>query len=88
MLPSMSLASAVKAGPNPVKNILNLYTTGFEQNKQLIISIVSLSGVVIKTIHKTSGQIMQMDVSSLKPGVYFLKVVSEHKTLYNQFVKL
>ncbi len=79
---------SVKATPNPVKNMLNVYTTGFEQNKQLTISVVSRSGAVIKTIEKTSGQTMQMDVSSLKPGVYFLKVVSEDKTLYTQFVKL
>ncbi len=79
---------SLKAAPNPVKNILNLYTTGFEQKKQLTISVVSLSGAVIKTIQKTSNQTMQINVSSLTSGVYFLKVVSESKTLYTRFLKL
>ncbi len=78
---------SLKVGPNPVKNILNLYTTGLE-NKRLTISVVTVSGIVIKTIQKTSGQTMQMDVSSLKSGVYFLKVLSGDKVLYTQFVKL
>ncbi len=77
-----------KASPNPVKNILNLYSTGFEQNKQLTISVVSISGVTIKTIQKTSGQIIQMDVSLLRPGVYLLKVISGDKIANTQFVKL
>ncbi len=78
----------MKADPDPAKNILNIYTTGFEQNKKLTISVVSVSGVVVKTIQKTSNQIMQMDVSSLSPGVYFLKILSGDKILYTQFVKL
>ncbi len=79
---------SLKAVPNPVKNILNLYTTGFDHNKKLTISVVSVSGVVMNSVHKTASQTMQMDVSLLKPGKYFLKVVSGDKTLYTQFVKL
>ncbi len=79
---------SLKADPNPVKNILNIYITGFERNKKLTISVVSVSGVVLNTIQKTSNQIVQMDVSSLKQGIYFLKVLSGDKILYTQFVKL
>ena len=84
----ISNAVSVKLIPNPAKNILNIHTTGFEQDKKLMISVVSVLGVVVKTIYTTPDQIMQMDVSSLRPGVYFLKVLSGDKVLYTQFVKL
>jgi ELWxxDGT repeat protein len=78
----------VKASPNPARNILNIYTSGFEQNKNVTISVVSVSGTVLKTIQKTSNQMMQLDVSSLGSGTYFIKVTSGDKVLTTQFVKL
>ena len=78
---------SLKLSPNPVRNTLQIFTKG-SQNKSSTISVISVSGVVLKTIQPTSNQRMQMDVSSLRPGVYFLKVLCGDKVLYKQFVKL
>ncbi len=79
---------SLKLSPNPARNTLQIYTNGLQQNKRSTITVVSASGVVIKTINTTSNKIMQIDVSVLKPGVYFLKVLSGDKVSYTQFVKL
>ena len=78
----------LKVSPVPAKKIVNIYTTGFEKNKKVTISVLSVSGVIIKTIHTASNPTMQMDVSSLRSGVYFLKVLTGEKILHTRFVKL
>ncbi|MEJ7681147.1 MAG: T9SS type A sorting domain-containing protein [Segetibacter sp.] len=67
---------------------MQIYTNKLQLNKPATISIISASGVVEKTIYTPSNQIMQMDVSFLKSGVYFLKVLSGDEVLHTQFVKL
>jgi len=79
---------SLRAGPDPAQNILNIYTSGFQQNKKLAISVVSVSGVTIKTIYAKANQTTQMNVSALAPGVYLLKAFSGDQILYSQFVKL
>jgi hypothetical protein len=74
--------------PNPANNILNIYTTGLQRNKQLFVSVISASGATVKTLQTNSStQILQLDVSSLASGVYNIKLVSGEKILYKKFVK-
>lgn len=81
--------ASLKVSPNPVSTTLNIAIKGLEQNKELTISVVSVSGNTVKTIRSnTSGQVVQMDVSSLNNGVYIIKVVCGNKVLSQQFVKL
>ncbi len=81
--------ASLKVSPNPVSTTLNIATKGLEQNKELTISVVSVSGSTIKTIRSnTSAQVVQIDVSSLNNGVYIIKVVCGNKVLSQQFVKL
>jgi len=58
---------------NPATNNLGINTTGFQNNKQTIISMISASGFVIKQI-QTSGlaRAISLDISSLASwSIYF-----------------
>ncbi len=79
----------IKLAPNPATSIVNIYTAGLQQDKQATISIISASGIVMKTIRSNSSdKIVQLDVSSLVRGVYTIKITSGNKMTYKQFVKL
>jgi len=86
----MSVNDAVSLSlyPNPATNIVNIYTKGLQQNKQAIISIISASGIVMKTMQTNSSTQTQINVSTLAKGMYTIKIISGDKVLYKQFVKL
>lgn len=80
---------SVSLSPNPVSNILNISTKGFQQNKPVTISVLSISGVLNKTINTSaSNQVVQVDVSSLQRGVYMVRIISGGRMVTKQFVKL
>ncbi|MEO6454590.1 MAG: Ig-like domain-containing protein, partial [Ginsengibacter sp.] len=80
---------SLKLVPNPVNNILNIYTSGLQGNTQATISIISSSGVTVKTIKsKGSDQTMQLNVSLLPSGVYTIKIANGDKVINKQFVKM
>ena len=84
-----SRALSLNVNPNPVANTLNISVDGLQTNKQSSISLLSVSGVVIKTIQSnTLNKNTQLNVSSLSAGVYYIKVINGDKVLYKQFVKL
>jgi hypothetical protein len=75
--------------PNPASNTLNIITTGLRPDKPLTLSLVSATGVILKSVQvNISNQRQQMDVSSLKAGVYIIRVLNGGKVAYKQFVKL
>ncbi len=79
----------IKLSPNPAKNILNIYTNGLKQNKPLTISVISASGIIMKTLRSNSStEKIQLDVSSYGSGVYAVKIISGERIRYRQFVKL
>lgn len=83
------LGLTLKLSPNPASHTLQIYTSGLPQNKPSAISVISASGVVLKTIQSnTLAKIVQLDVSSLVSGVYRVKVVCADKVMYKPFVKL
>ncbi|WP_018617308.1 Ig-like domain-containing protein [Segetibacter koreensis] len=73
--------------PNPARDILIISLTGM-RNKKSTISIISNSGAVIKTMQTSTNNVIQIDISSLAEGVYFIKVQNGDMNLYQQFVKL
>jgi hypothetical protein len=80
---------SLKVGPVPARSTLQIYTKGLQLNKQSTISVISSSGVVMKTIQSNaSDKVVQLDVSSLASGVYTIKVINGGKVAYKQFVKL
>jgi len=74
--------------PNPATNIVNIYAKGLQQNKPATISVISASGIVMKTMQNSSSTQTQLNVSTLAKGVYTIKIISGDKILYKQFVKL
>jgi len=74
--------------PNPATNIVNIFTKGLQQNKTATISIISVSGIVLKTMQTISSTQTQLNISTLAKGVYTIKIISGDKILYKQFVKL
>ncbi len=80
---------SLKTSPNPVKNILNIYTSGFDQNKKSAVSVVSVSGALIKGLQSNNlNKKITLDVSTLSAGVYFIKVINGDKVIYTKFIKL
>jgi len=71
--------------PNPTIDKLNLNFGS--QIESASISIVDLQGR--KMINKSTGntQIENLDISSLRSGIYFVKVIIGNKTLNTKFVK-
>lgn len=79
----------LNVNPNPVAKTLNISIEGLQTNHKSGISVLSVSGVVIKTIQSNAlNKNVHLDVSSLSAGVYFIKLINGDKILYKQFVKL
>jgi hypothetical protein len=82
-------ALGLKLGPVPARSTLHIYTEGLQLNKQSTISLMSSTGVLLKTIQSNaSDKVVQVEVSSLASGVYTIKVINGEKVAYKQFVKL
>jgi hypothetical protein len=79
----------IKLNPNPVDHTLNISLDDVHANGQLSISVLSVSGDVIKTLQlKKVNNNISLNVSSLSPGVYFIKAISGNKFACKEFVKL
>ncbi len=75
--------------PNPAGNTVFVSGNGLPQNKDFIISVLSINGTVLKTIHaKTSDKVVEVNISSLSSGVYTIKAAAGSITINKQFVKL
>jgi parallel beta-helix repeat protein len=80
---------SIKVGPNPATNTISVFTTGLQKDKQFKIIISSLSGVIVKSINTTtSNKVVQIDISSLITGAYFMKIISGDMIFDKQFVKM
>ena len=85
--PDLNDPLGMRLYPNPANSIVNIYTRGLQKNLPATISIISAAGIVLKTLY-ISNAATQLDVSTLKDGVYIIKILSEGKVMYKQFVKL
>jgi len=80
--------SSLNVFPNPAGNTVFVSGKGLPQNKDFIISVVSMNGAVLKTIRaNTSNKAVEVNVSSLSPGVYTIKATTGFITMNKQFVK-
>jgi hypothetical protein len=79
---------SIKVGPNPAINTISVFTTGLQKDEELKISVLSISGVVLKRINTTTAnRAVQVDISSLVNGNYFIKVMSGKVVVVKPFVK-
>ncbi len=78
----------IKVGPNPASNIISVTTNGLPLNKDLKISVLSMNGVVLKTIRtNTSSPVVQINVSTLTNGMYIVQVTSGGTKISERFIK-
>ncbi|MBR0178309.1 MAG: T9SS type A sorting domain-containing protein [Bacteroidales bacterium] len=77
------------AFPNPAKDELHIDISGLPENKEHRIQITDALGhVCMSRIIRGEGNLLTVDVSSLKPGVYIYTVFnSEKEIVRNKFVK-
>lgn len=68
--------------PNPVQDRLYLTLDGFEEN--IAIVIVNMSG---QTMMSSRQKVDSIDVSTLKSGLYLLKVTDGKTTIIRKFIK-
>jgi hypothetical protein len=82
-------ALQASAFPNPAKDELNIDISGLPDNKQHRIQITDAIGhVCMNRIIRGNGNLLTVDVSSLKPGVYICTIFnSENEIVRNKFVK-
>ena len=70
--------------PNPVNNILNIYSEAPIQS----IELIAMDG---RTVAKTEQRILSsnysFDVSSFVPGIYFAKVYTSNGSIVSKFIK-
>lgn len=71
-------AGTVSISPNPVKNILNIKIAS-ANNNSTVLSVLNISGTVMFTrsaVTSNGETTLQLDVSHLSAGNYFLKIIS------------
>jgi hypothetical protein len=79
----------LKLAPNPVASTLNISIKGFQENAPLSITVFSSSGVTVKSLlTSASNQLIKVDVTSLSPGVYTVKILNGDQVQNRQFIKL
>jgi len=82
---NLVLEPDIKISPNPARDELNISLPDNFQDCQTI-SIFDLSGrLLLQEVH--CGNEFRVNVRNLKPGLYFLKVVSQRGAFESKFVK-
>lgn len=71
--------------PNPASNQINIQ--GLKQAKTETISIVNSIGQIVFESNNGFSNLNQFDVSSLKSGIYYLRVLSKDKVITKSFIK-
>jgi hypothetical protein len=84
---AMNRFESIKVFPNPLNNTLNIYTTGMQKNKPLTMSVISSLGVIVIKQSTVVTDVIRINVSHLASGVYTLRVISNDKLSYRQFIK-
>ncbi|WP_298313480.1 cellulase family glycosylhydrolase [uncultured Aquimarina sp.] len=76
----------VKAYPNPVSDKLTIRHAEVLKNARL--DILDVSGKVIKRVSSiTETNMVELNVSELEPGVYFIKIFNQKETITKQIIK-
>jgi len=70
--------------PNPVNDKLNI---NLNKNIDVQISIITISGKVVKKVTSENKSVVEINTSNLPAGIYFVRVTSNGKTNTIKFVK-
>ncbi|MEO6327976.1 MAG: Ig-like domain-containing protein [Ginsengibacter sp.] len=75
--------------PNPATKYIQLNFEKLQTYKKANLSIISLSGSILKTIpFVPSNNKIKLDISSLMPGMYIMRVSNENYMVTKKFIKL
>ena len=82
-------AARVLAYPNPAKDELRIDITGLHRNEQFRVRITDAMGrVCMERVMRGDGDVMKLDIRTLKPGLYFYTIQDTKKGRQNgKFVK-
>jgi hypothetical protein len=84
---SSAFGSEVVAYPNPVKDVLN-FSLNDAVGSKMNISVQDMTGIeMMSESTVNNGSAMTLDVSSLKAGIYMLRISSDSKVAVVKFVK-
>ena len=70
------LSEDVRIFPNPIKDIANIYMGGSDTEVQLTLKDLNSQLIESKTFEIPSNRIIQLPVSHLKTGIYFIELKS------------
>jgi len=76
--------SRIKIFPNPANRILNI-EQGCPNDSIVSIDILNIEGQKFKVIQMNKGSIVQIDISFLKSGIYFLVITAEKERFEAKF---
>ncbi|MPL93178.1 hypothetical protein SDC9_39304 [bioreactor metagenome] len=76
-------ADGIRLFPNPADDVLNI---DFSQTGDYEVSIYSTDGRLVLIHESSNSKILQLDVSTLEPGVYMIEFAAE-KTVRSVFIK-
>lgn len=79
------LSTNFGVSPNPAKDIVTLTNTG--NNVVNSVSITDINGRTIKTIDANSNSSLQINVSDLNAGIYFMDINTEAGKAVKKFIK-
>jgi hypothetical protein len=78
---------AFKVYPNPAENLLYFKTTGFSGKNEFILTDPLGRLQVLKCLSR-GNDLFELDISSVQPGYYILKVIRESGTTNYPIIKL
>lgn len=75
----------ISVHPNPANNILNV---SWDMKVQFnVISIIDITGRIIKEEGISTGNSLQIDISKIPAGIYFIEINSGNNKFYNKIIK-
>ena len=75
--------------PNPSVNTIKVNFNQLPVNQKANLSIQSVSGSILKSIPVIlSGQTIDIDISSLSPGIYIMRIAGDNFGINKKFVKI
>jgi bacillolysin len=71
--------------PNPTDGIINL-SVGQEMDEKLVMDIIDMQGVIIMSGFPVKDNSLQIDLGSLSPGIYVIRLTGERTMVHDKLV--
>ncbi len=86
--PAVNNSINIEVYPNPTKDYLSLKLSNIDP-VGVELSVLDVLGNIVldNSSIVSSGNISNINIASLSPGLYFIKLISVEKTVYSKFIK-